>query len=82
MKKFLAASVMASFALAPLSAFACGDSTAYDDAPDKLGMQAPPAASKAPVTVAKTALPKTQQPVAKQAKAPAADPKVKVASTQ
>jgi hypothetical protein len=72
---------MASFALAPLGAFACGDSMAYDDAPDKLGMQAPPAASKAPVTVAKTALPKTQQPVAKQAKAPAPDQKVKVAAS-
>ena len=82
MKRFLAASVMASFALAPLGAFACGDSMAYDDAPDKLGMQAPPAASKAPVTVAKTATPKAQQPVAKQVKAPATDTKLKVASTQ
>ena len=82
MKKILAASVMASFAFAPLGALACGDSMAYDDAPDKLGMQAPPTASKAPVTVAKTATPKSQQPVAKQVKAPAADPKVKVASTQ
>ena len=82
MKKLLAAGVMASLALAPLTALACGDSMAYDDAPDKLGMQAPPAASKAPVTVARTALPKAAQPVARQVKAPAPDTKVKVASTQ
>ena len=76
MSKLLAATVIVSFALAPLTAAACGDSMA-DSSADKVGLQAPPAATK---TVAKATAPKAQKPAAKEAKAQ--DEKLKVASTR
>ena len=79
MSKLLAATVIVSFALAPLTAAACGDSMA-DSSADKVGMQAPPAATKAPLTVAKASVPNAQKPAAKEAKAQ--DVKLKVASTR
>ena len=79
MSKLLAATVIVSFALAPLTAAACGDSMA-DSSADKVGLQAPPAATKAPLTVAKATAPKAQKPSAKEAKVQ--DPAVKVASTR
>lgn len=82
MRKLLGAAVIASLTLAPITAFACGDSMADYSAAEKLGLQAPPAATKAPATVAKVSVPKAAKPAAKDAKAPAQDAKLKVASTQ
>jgi len=79
--KLLGVAVIASLTFAPITVFACGDSMAYD-APDKVGMQSAPAATKAPVTVAKSALPAASKQAAKEAKAPAQDVKLKVASTK
>jgi hypothetical protein len=80
MRILLGAAVVASLALAPLTALACSDSMA-DSSAEKLGLQAPPAATKAPVTVAKSAVPRARQST-KDAKAPVQDARLKVASTR
>lgn len=91
MKKLLAATMFALAAFAPVAGAHCdghGDSTATAPPPDQLGAAPTPAATRAPSpAVAKATTPKAAKP--KQAvqqaqptpRAPAADPKVNLVST-